>query len=115
MRDAAELRDHRGQVVLPHVGQQAQRRGGAFGVALDLRGAALRHRIDEAQHVAQHLHGGIERVLEQVFLGVDQPVLLDAVLDDAEQGFRVAGLEQEAEYAALVDGGDGGFEVGLAA
>ena len=46
--------------------------------------------------------------------GMDQPVLIDAVLDHAEQRFRVAGFEQEAEHAAFVHGGDGRFEIGLA-
>jgi len=79
-----------------------------LGVTLDQRRAPLRHRIDDAQHVEQHFDGGVQRVLEQMFLGVDQPVLLDAILDHTEQGFRVAGLEQKRNTrpsftAAIVD------------
>ncbi|MEM7247313.1 MAG: hypothetical protein AAF533_18365 [Acidobacteriota bacterium] len=70
--------------------------------------------VDQAEDLGQDLHAAVQRVLEQVTLGAQQAMLLDAVHHRREKGGRGTGLAEEAEDVTLVDGEDRRVEVGVA-
>jgi hypothetical protein len=56
----------------------------------------------------------VQRLLEQDALGGDQLVLLDCGSERSQQHGRRTGLGQKAKDLPVVDGGDGGVDLGLA-
>ncbi|MEZ4241391.1 MAG: hypothetical protein R3F59_35610 [Myxococcota bacterium] len=111
--DEAELRQHRGHLDPPAVGQ-AQVLGDLARQLLEAVRPAERDGVGERQHVDQRLDAAVERLLEQHPLRRHELVLLRRRLHRGEERRRRAGLREEAEDLALVDGGDGRADVGLA-
>jgi hypothetical protein len=70
--------------------------------------------LDQGDEVAEHGHAAGEGLFQQLALGGHQVVVAEGVVEHLFDGFRRAGLGEQAEDVALVHGLDGDLQVRVA-
>jgi hypothetical protein len=110
--DAAELGE-RGGGLEPPDGGVDELADDVTHAGDDAEGAAEGFGVGDAEDIGEDLDAGHEGFFEELFFGGDEIVLEGGGGEGFEEGLGAAGLGEEAEEVAVIDGVDGGAEFGV--